>query len=76
MRQKTTTKTLADLIADRGYTQCGVARVLKLSPNTVYGWCRGLRRPWPAKAERIAAWLGVTRDAVMAAWAAGSIKRG
>lgn len=63
------------MIADRGYTQCGVARVLKLSPNTVYGWCRGLRRPWPEKASRMARWLGVTTDQMMAAWAAGVSER-
>lgn len=69
------TKTLAAMIAERGYTQSRVARVLKMSHNTLYGWCRGLRRPWPSKAARLARWLGVTTDQVMAAWAAGVSER-
>jgi len=65
--------TLASMIAAKGYTQCGAARQLRLSPNTVYAWCRGERRPWAWKAEGLAAWLGVQLDEVMAAWEAGRV---
>lgn len=65
--------TLASMIAAKGYTQCGAARQLRLSPNTIYAWCRGQRRPWSRKAGLLAAWLGVQPDAVMAAWEAGRV---
>lgn len=70
------TTTLEAMIAERGYTQCRVATMLGFSPNTVYGWCRGLHRPWPGKAAKLARWLGVTTDAVMAAWALGAPTKG
>ena len=61
-------KSLAELIAARGWTPYTVAREAGLSVNTVRRWCEGAGRPWRAKAERLAQVLGVTAaDVILAA---------
>jgi len=71
---KLTTK-LSTLIEQTGFTQYQVARQLGLSPNTIYSWCRGLARPWPAKASKLAAFLGISMSELMLAWHLGLPKR-
>lgn len=61
-------KSLAELIAAKGWTQYTVAREAGLSVNTIKRWCDGAGRPWREKAEKLAKVLEVTTaDVILAA---------
>lgn len=50
---------LGKLIENKGLKKTQVARACGVSYNTVYKWCRGLRRPKPKQFKMMSKFLNV-----------------